>query len=382
MVAFNEVIGWRKERSICEAIETQCAACHPLANLCTVYKVGEPPNTQEEVLMMRRRIFPWMGLLVLFLVLFLCTGAIAATSYKVKNGDSLYTISRKTGASIEALKAANGLHGNALKVNQTLAIPANNSKKSAKTGNLSRQHTHHDKSSPVKTTSYVVKRGESIYLISKKTGLSINEIKRLNHIRSNRFRAGQKLVLSHPVITEASVDKTEESDDPGAIDEDDTLTEQEVISGEDMAEIDQDKQASSALLGHWNDSKERDLLVKVAKGFLGAPYRFGGSSVRGLDCSAFVKKIYQFFDVSLPRTAREQARVGVRVPRENLEEGDLVFFNTRRAFGHVGIYIGNNEFVHAASGHQRSVTISNLDDPYYNKHFIKAVRIKDLDKEV
>ncbi|MGD0276404.1 MAG: NlpC/P60 family protein [Syntrophales bacterium] len=332
--------------------------------------------------MMQRRIFPWMGLLVLFQILFLCAGAIGATSYKVKNGDNLYNIARKTGASVDALKAANGLHSNALKVNQTIVIPTSDSKKSAKNGNLSQQHTHHVKASLVKTSTYVVRRGESVYLISKKTGLSVNEIKRLNHIRSNRLRAGQKLVLSHPNITEASVDKTEESDDPSVMEEDDNLTEQEVISGEDMAEIDQDKQASSALLGHWNDSKERDLLVKVAKGFLGAPYRFGGSSVRGLDCSAFVKKMYQFFDVSLPRTAREQARVGVRVPRENLEEGDLVFFNTRHAFGHVGIYIGNNEFVHAASGRQRSVTISNLDDPYYNKHFIKAVRIKDLEKEV
>ncbi|MDD5168161.1 MAG: C40 family peptidase, partial [Syntrophales bacterium] len=104
-------------------------------------------------------------------------------------------------------------------------------------------------------------------------------------------------------------------------------------------------------------------------------------SVKGLDCSAFVKKIYQFFDISLPRTAREQAHIGMRVNRAELKEGDLVFFNTVRAFGHVGIYIGNNQFVHASSGKKaREVKIDSLDKPYYNQRFIKAVRLKDVEK--
>jgi peptidoglycan DL-endopeptidase LytE len=92
-------------------------------------------------------------------------------------------------------------------------------------------------------------------------------------------------------------------------------------------------------------------------------------------------KIYQFFDISLPRTAREQAHVGMRINREELQEGDLVFFNTRRAFGHVGIYIGNNQFVHASSGKKaREVKIDSLDKPYYSQRFIKAVRLKDVEK--
>jgi peptidoglycan endopeptidase LytE len=105
--------------------------------------------------------------------------------------------------------------------------------------------------------------------------------------------------------------------------------------------------------------------------------------VRGIDCSAFVKKIYSFFDISLPRTAREQAGVGKRIARNDLEVGDLVFFNTRRrAFGHVGIYIGNNEFVHAAAGRARAVKVDTLGKPYYDKHFVKAVRLKALDDNI
>jgi peptidoglycan endopeptidase LytE len=134
-------------------------------------------------------------------------------------------------------------------------------------------------------------------------------------------------------------------------------------------------------LSKWHNPEEKKLFVKVATAFLGAPYRWGGVSLRGLDCSAFVKKIYELFDVTLPRTAREQAYVGTSVAREDMIEGDLVFFNTKRSFGHVGIYIGNNEFVHASSGN-RVVKIDNLNESYFNKRFVKAVRLKGLDEEV
>jgi len=92
-----------------------------------------------------------------------------------------------------------------------------------------------------------------------------------------------------------------------------------------------------------------------------------------------VKNIYEFFNISLPRTAREQSRVGLTVSREDLVPGDLVFFNTRRPFGHVGIYIGNNEFIHASSREKR-VTINSLDSAYFNKRFIKAIRVKGIDE--
>jgi Cell wall-associated hydrolases (invasion-associated proteins) len=88
--------------------------------------------------------------------------------------------------------------------------------------------------------------------------------------------------------------------------------------------------------------------------------------------------MYEFFDVTLPRTAREQSTVGVSVEKEELEEGDLVFFRTRRPIGHVGIYIGNNEFVHA-SHRGKVVRIDSLDRPYFQKRFRRAVRVKGLD---
>jgi len=321
--------------------------------------------------MMKRQIFLWMGLIVLFTA-FSLNQEVFAKEYKVRSGDSVAKISKKFGVTTQALKEANGLTGNSIKVKQVLIIPDRGKKKVAKA------KTKH---SP-KAEYYAVKKGDTLQVIAKKTGYSVNQIKRLNHVNAKSLKVGQKIVLTRRgPVRELAIARTDESGE--AAEEDDLQGDDEdIVMYESLVDIEKDVDTSAELLGKWGSPDERSLFIRVAKGFMGAPYRFGGSSVRGLDCSAFVKKIYGFFDVSLPRTAREQAHVGKRVSRDELKEGDLVFFNTRRAFGHVGIYIGNNEFVHASSGGERMVKIDTLDKPYYNKRFIKAVRIKGLDSGV
>ncbi len=113
-----------------------------------------------------------------------------------------------------------------------------------------------------------------------------------------------------------------------------------------------------------------------ALGLIGVDYRFGGESPDdGLDCSGLVRYVFQqVTGVTLPRTAKEMARIGDKVPTDDLKPGDLVFFNTRRfAFSHVGIYLGDNRFVHApAKGSE--VTIAQWS-PYWQKHFNGARRL-------
>jgi peptidoglycan endopeptidase LytE len=327
--------------------------------------------------MMRRRIFMWMGLIVLFFALGAGSEVFAADPYKVKHGDNLAKISKKFGVSIEALKETNSLQSDALKIHQVLLIPKSKKTKVAKS----------KKSTPAVTASYIVKDGDSLYAIARKTGVSMGDLREMNHIRGSRLQLGQRLVLarseSRGEVAEAPADNVEQvalSALPEG--EEDELEDAGPVSAEDWANADREKEESAEILGKWESPDERQLFARVAMGFLGAPYRFGGSSVRGLDCSAFVKKIYAFFNVSLPRTAREQASVGKRISRGDLEVGDLVFFNTRRrAFGHVGIYIGNNEFVHASAGRARAVKVDTLDKPYYDKRFVKAVRLKALDDD-
>ena len=108
---------------------------------------------------------------------------------------------------------------------------------------------------------------------------------------------------------------------------------------------------------------------------LNVPYRFGGSSLRGIDCSAYVQRVFGLLDVQLPRTAREQYAVGARIGRDEIQIGDLVFFRTYASFpSHVGIYLGENLFIHASSM-VRKVSIDSMDLPYYRKRFIGARRL-------
>jgi cell wall-associated NlpC family hydrolase len=105
------------------------------------------------------------------------------------------------------------------------------------------------------------------------------------------------------------------------------------------------------------------------------PYRFGGTGLFGIDCSAFVQRVFGAAGITLPRSAREQFEVGTEIEREDLSAGDLVFFRTYASFpSHVGIYLGNNFFIHASS-RSRKVTIDSLDTPYYVRRFIGARRL-------
>ena len=318
---------------------------------------------------MRRRIFLWMGLGVLFATLLLCGNALAKETYSVQPGDTLFGIATKNGVTPNALKAANHLKGSRLEANQILVIPPHKGGKAVKS-----------KSSFISRGEvYTVKKGDTLAGISRKTGFSVAGIRELNGIRGSALKIGRRLALKkmpeNEIASAAPLEYTKSGINPdlemGEEEEaDDPLSPEEV-----WAEIEKRKQDSAALLGKWNNPDEPKLLVKVAMGFMGAPYRLGGSSVTGIDCSAFVKKIYQFFNIDLPRTAFEQSHVGMRIARSDLTEGDLIFFNTRKRVGHVGIYIGNNQFVHAAS-RKKGVRVDDLNTPYYDRRFIRAVRIK------
>lgn len=106
----------------------------------------------------------------------------------------------------------------------------------------------------------------------------------------------------------------------------------------------------------------------------GTPYRWGGASRKGVDCSSFAQLTYQqVYRMNLPRHTRDQARAGSRVSRRNLKGGDLVFFKTGWFSYHVGVYVGNNRFIHASES--KGVTQSSLNSPYWDKHYWKARRI-------
>jgi cell wall-associated NlpC family hydrolase len=123
------------------------------------------------------------------------------------------------------------------------------------------------------------------------------------------------------------------------------------------------------------DESIKNRLLRVAHRMLAVPYRFGGTTLWGLDCSGFVQKTFAFLNLDLPRSAREQFREGAIVAKADLSPGDLVFFRTYANYpSHVGIYLGDNRFVHASAS-ERKVTVDSLDKPYYEKRYIGAKRL-------
>lgn len=115
-------------------------------------------------------------------------------------------------------------------------------------------------------------------------------------------------------------------------------------------------------------------ILKTASQYLGVPYRYGGSSPDGFDCSGYVMYVFQKHQKNLPRTSDAQYKAGNKVDKTKLKEGDLVFFTTDEPGpSHVGIYYGNNKFIHASSS--KGVMISQLSDVYWKPRYIGARRV-------
>ena len=118
-------------------------------------------------------------------------------------------------------------------------------------------------------------------------------------------------------------------------------------------------------------------LVNVAFDFLGVTYKYGGMDVeKGIDCSYFMQTVYKSLGTALPRTSRLQFKIGKKIKKDELVPGDLVFFKKYpkgSRINHVGMYIGNGEFIHASLG-AKKVGVSSIDETYFRERFVGARR--------
>jgi len=238
-------------------------------------------------------------------------------------------------------------------------------------------------------TTHVVRKGDTLGKIARPHHVSVSKIKAANGLKGTRLVPGTKLVLpgakAHPKRRKArskpGAQRTVRETIPAEVIEPRARLASENLPTE--AELAEAAKAEDAARPAFDPASDvpgteetlKDRLLRVAQRMLSVPYRFGGTTLWGLDCSGFVQKAFAYLNRDLPRSAREQFEVGTAVEKANLSPGDLVFFRTYAKYpSHVGIYLGNNRFVHA-SAREKKVTIDSLETPYYVQRYIGAKRL-------
>jgi peptidoglycan DL-endopeptidase LytE len=294
--------------------------------------------------------------------------AVAAKTHVVKKNDSLYSLSKKYHVSVQAFKSANNLVNSHLKPGEKLVVPPRSSSATES----------HSTSRKTTVSAYKVRKGDTLYCIAKKAGLSVDELKRINGISGKSIKPGRLVSFRENAPVEEVAKKPVRNF---------AVRNTELFSNEEydrtLAELTDSDQEKPVDLGKdleltTNASKR---LKKSAYSFLGTHYRFGGTSRSGLDCSSFVQHVFRDLDIQLPRTAREQFRTGEPVTSSDLQKGDLVFFQTYASYpSHVGIYLGDNKMIHASS-RDHKVVISSMNTPYFRSRFIGAKRYPSLNPD-
>lgn len=240
-------------------------------------------------------------------------------------------------------------------------------------------------------TTYKIKKGDTIKKIAKIKGVSESEILAINkHINPRLLKPGQKILIPVSNLAKSSRDYEQPLQTTRysvAKEEIEKFRKNKVIVGDENEEsfdnesiIDEnsnevENRREITLYSLRNDDLRK--LINSALDYIGANYKYGGDSVASLDCSAFVRRVFREVNISLPRTSREQYNLGVEVPFDDLREGDLIFFAKKNRINHVGIYIGNNMYIHAARK-GKGVIVSSIESPYVKKHFVGARRIFTL----
>ncbi len=271
-------------------------------------------------------------LYTLLLIFLLSTVAIHATAktvkHTIKNGETLYSIAHKNHATIKEVRRANSLKkGDILKLGRVLKVPTNtyfpNKKKAKK---HIRKFT--------RSVSYSIKSGDTLSAIALKHHTTVRKIRKANGLKKGKIlKLGS--VLKVPEIT-------------------------------------------------YSPSRKKAIkITKLARKKLGRRYVWGAEGKNVFDCSGLTQYVCKKNGIKLPRRAIAQSKVGKRVNRRNLKKGDLIFFDTskkRKGYvNHVGIYIGNNKFIHASSA-KKKVIITSLSKPFYSQRFKGARRVASQKK--
>lgn len=274
-----------------------------------------------------------------------------AATYKVQSGDTLYRIAQKHKVSVADIKSWNKLSSDSLSVNQSLnignAVVA--APKKVKDPVKAKVPVKVSAQAPsAGTTTYVVKKGDSLYSIAKKYGVTADQIIAWNKLGSTNLLVNQKLMIGSAKQPPKVVPVSSEKPGPAPV----------------AAPV--TSQTGSVYAA----------ALKTAYSLEGTPYVFGGATPGGFDCSGFIHYVYSQAGLKVSRTDSigfYNLSAEVATPAV----GDLVFFqNTYKpGISHMGIFVGDNSFIHAGS---KGIEVSSLDTPYWDQRFAGFKRLKVL----
>ncbi|MEC1756006.1 C40 family peptidase [Bacillus mojavensis] len=314
-------------------------------------------------------------------------------TYKVQLGDSLWKIANKVNMSIAELKVLNNLKSDTIYVNQVLKT------KSAGSHSSSKDNSSKSNQSASATTKYTVKSGDSLWKIANKYNLTVQQIRNSNNLKSDVLYVGQVLKLTGKSSSGTSTSPSSSNSSSGT-----TTTTYTVKSGDSLWVIAQKFNVTAQQIREKNNLKTDVLqigqkltitgkssssssssgssgstistsakinkMIAAAKEQLGVPYRWGGTTPAGFDCSGFI--YYALNKVTSVSRLTAAGYWNTMKPVSQPAVGDFVFFSTYKAGpSHVGIYLGNGEFINA---NDSGVVISNMNNSYWKQRYLGAKR--------
>ncbi len=280
--------------------------------------------------------------------------------YTVLSGDTLWSIAKKFGITVTALKTANNLNNDVINPGQKLVIPGED----------------------VDTTVYYVKTGDSLYSIAQKYNMTAERLKQANNLTTNTINVGQKLIIPENTVKSETSTLQQKLSRLGYY----TVT---AFSGNyDSATVSAIKnfqadyklnvtgKADSITVTSIDHALVKQNIVFDSENYKGVPYVWGGTTPSGFDCSGFVYYMFNKHGVSMPRqTSASLYDQGTGISRSDLMPGDLVFFavNNTGAITHVGFYLGENQWISATTS--LGIAEYSMDNSYWSKYYVGARRI-------
>jgi len=286
-------------------------------------------------------------------------------TYTIQKGDTLSSIAHKHHTTIAKVRKTNGLKkGDLLRIGKVLKVPTD---VYATYSNTSAE--------PMK---YVIKKGDTLSSIAHKHHTSVTKIRKANALRQSQILKVGK-ILDIPQNNKANqfakVNKPASNKKLAAS-----------LSNLDTISLEKEKREESktfAFTDIFTSEKDKDAdkcqrITSLAKTKLGKKYVWGASGYKNTyDCSSFTKFVYRNVGIDIPRTSIRQSKFGKFVKRSELKKGDLIFFDTSKKHkgyvNHVGIYLGDNKFIHASSA-KKKVVITSLDKQFYSNRYVGARR--------